>query len=269
MHNILNFFWKYNLPRWSILFIDLLICTFSLTLAFFLRFNFKSIPHNELDNFPIAYAVVLIVRTLAFIFSKTYKGVVRYTGAKDATRIFFVVILSSLVLYGINIFTRQILLGHYIIPHSVVVMDALITIFIMISSRLAIKAIYFESRNPEKEKTHVIIYGAGESGIITKRTLDRDVAVRYKVVGFVDDDEKKKGRSLEGVFIYSTSKLTELIKDNNVESVIISIQNLAPTVKNKLIDECIQQNVKVLNVPPVAKWINGELSFNQIKSINI
>lgn len=269
MHNILNFFWKYNLPRWSILFIDLLICTFSLTLAFFLRFNFKSIPQNELDNFPIAYAVVLIVRTLAFIFSKTYKGVVRYTGAKDATRIFFVVILSSLVLYGINIFTRQILLGHYIIPHSVVVMDALITIFIMISSRLAIKAIYFESRNPEKEKTHVIIYGAGESGIITKRTLDRDVAVRYKVVGFVDDDEKKKGRSLEGVFIYSTSKLTELIKDNNVESVIISIQNLAPTVKNKLIDECIQQNVKVLNVPPVAKWINGELSFNQIKSINI
>lgn len=269
MHNILSFFWKYNLPRWSILFIDLLICTFSLTLAFFLRFNFKSIPQNELDNFPIAYAVVLIVRTLAFAFSKTYKGVVRYTGAKDATRIFFVVILSSLVLYGINIFTRQILLGHYIIPHSVVVMDALITIFIMISSRLAIKAIYFESRNPEKEKTHVIIYGAGESGIITKRTLDRDVAVRYKVVGFVDDDEKKKGRSLEGVFIYSTSKLTELIKDNNVESVIISIQNLAPTVKNKLIDECIQQNVKVLNVPPVAKWINGELSFNQIKSINI
>ena len=201
--------------------------------------------------------------------SKTYKGVVRYTGAKDATRIFVVVILSSLVLYGINIFTRQILLGYYIIPHSVVVIDALVTIFIMISSRLAIKAIYFESRNPEKEKTQVIIYGAGESGIITKRTLDRDAAVRYKVVGFIDDDEKKKGRSLEGVFVYSTSKLAELVKENNVESVIISIQNLSPIVKNKLIDECLLLGIKVLNVPPVAKWINGELSFNQIKSINI
>jgi FlaA1/EpsC-like NDP-sugar epimerase len=151
----------------------------------------------------------------------------------------------------------------------VIVIDALVTIFIMISSRLAIKAIYFESRNPDKEKINVIIYGAGESGIITKRTLDRDAAVRYKVVGFIDDDEKKKGRSLEGVFVYSTSKLTELIHENQVESVIISIQNLAPTVKNKIIDECIQHNVKVLNVPPVAKWINGELSFNQIKSINI
>jgi FlaA1/EpsC-like NDP-sugar epimerase len=269
MNNILNFFWKYNLPRWSILFIDILICIFSLTLAFFLRFNFKSIPQNELDNFPIAYTVVILVRLLAFILSKTYKGVVRYTGAKDATRIFVVIILSSLVLYGINIFTRQILLGYYIIPHSVVVIDALVTIFIMISSRLAIKAIYFESRNPEKEKTQVIIYGAGESGIITKRTLDRDAAVRYKVVGFIDDDEKKKGRSLEGVFIYPTSKLAELVKENNVESVIISIQNLSPIVKNNLIDECLLLGIKVLNVPPVAKWINGELSFNQIKSINI
>lgn len=269
MHKILEFFWKYNLPRWSILIIDLIICAFSLTLAFFLRFNFKSIPANELENFPIVYAVVLGVRLVAFIFSKTYKGVVRYTGAKDATRIFVIVLLSSFFLFIINLFTRQILLGYYLIPHSVIVIDGLVTIFIMISSRLAIKAIYFENKNPEKQKTQVIIYGAGESGIITKRTLDRDAAVRYKVVGFIDDDEKKIGRSLEGVFVYPTSKLHELIKENEVESVIISIQNLPPHKKNSIIDECLQYGVRVLNVPPVAKWINGELSFNQIKSINI
>ncbi len=269
MHKILEYFWKYNLPRWSILIIDLFICAFSLTLAFFLRFNFKSIPPEDLKNLPYDYVLVLSVRLIAFIVSKTYKGVVRYTGAKDATRIFAIILLSSFVLYAINIFTRQILLGYYIIPHSVIIIDALVTIFIMISSRLAIKAIYFENKNPEKQKTQVIIYGAGESGIITKRTLDRDAAVRYKVVGFVDDDEKKKGRSLEGAFIYPTSKLAELIKENEVESVIISIQNLSPEKKNKIIDECLQLGVRVLNVPPVAKWINGELSFNQIKGINI
>ena len=269
MHKILYYFWKYNLPRWTILLIDLAICVFSLTLAFFLRFNFKSIPQNDLDNFPIAYLVVILVRLISFVISKTYKGVVRYTGAKDASRIFFIVLAGSLMLYFINIITRQLILGHYIIPHSVIIIDALVTIFIMISSRLAIKAIYFETKNPEKEKTHVIIYGAGESGIITKRTLDRDAAVRYKVVGFIDDDEKKKGRSLEGVFIFSSDKLQELITENQVESVILSIQNLLPAKKNSIIDACLKYGVRVLNVPPVAKWINGELSFNQIKSINI
>lgn len=269
MHRLFTIFWKYNLPRWSILIIDLIICVFSLTLAFFLRFNFKSIPAEDLKNLPFDYAILIIVRSISFFFSKTYKGVVRYTSSKDAMRIFAVVIAGSIIMYLINLFTYYVTLGYYIIPTAVIIIDALVTLFLMISSRLAVKAIYFENKNPERQKAQVIIYGAGESGIITKRTLDRDAAVKYKVVGFIDDDEKKKGRSLEGVFIYPTSKLAELIKEYDVESVIISIQNLPISKRNQLIDECLQLGIRVLNVPPVAKWINGELSFNQIKGINI
>lgn len=268
MYRLLAFFWKYNLPRWSILVIDLIVCIFSLTLAFFLRFNFKSIPPEDLKNLPYDYALVVVVRLISFIISKTYKGVVRYTGSSDAMRIFKVVVSGSFVIFLVNMITLYSL-GYFVIPTAIIVIDALVTLFLMISSRLAVKAVYFENKNPEKEKIQVIIYGAGESGIITKRTLDRDAAIRYKVVGFIDDDEKKKGRSLEGVFVYPVSKLGDLIKENNVDSVIISIQNLTPSKKNEIIDDCLQYGVKVLNVPPVAKWINGELSFNQIKSINI
>ncbi len=268
MYRLLAFFWKYNLPRWSILIIDLIICAFSLTLAFFLRFNFKSIPSEDLKNLPYDYVLLLTIRFLSFIISKTFKGVVRYTGSNDALRIFKVIFIGSVALIGVNIITLYTL-GYFIIPTAIIVIDALVTLFLMISSRLAVKAVYFENKNPEKEKMHVVIYGAGESGIITKRTLDRDAAIRYKVVGFVDDDEKKRGRSLEGVFVYPTSKLKDLIKEKNVDSLIISIQNLPASKKNVLIDECLQYGIRVLNVPPVAKWINGELSFNQIKGINI
>lgn len=268
MYKLLSFFWKYNIPRWSILLIDIFVCAFSLTLAFFLRFNFKSIPAEDMANLPYDYAILLGIRTLSFIFSKTYKGVVRYTGSRDAMRIFGVVLLGSAVLFLANI-TGLYVIGYYIIPTSVIIIDALVTLFIMISSRLAVKAIYFESKNPEKQKTNIIIYGAGESGIITKRTLDRDAAVRYRVIGFIDDDEKKKGRSLEGIFIYPPSKLEELVKENEVETVVISILNISAQRKSEIIDTCLNYNVKVLSVPPVTKWINGELSFNQLKSINI
>jgi FlaA1/EpsC-like NDP-sugar epimerase len=268
MYRILAFFWKYNLPRWSILIIDLIVCVFSLTLAFFLRFNFKSIPSEDLKNLPYDYAILISIRLASFIISKTYKGVVRYTGSSDALRIFKVVIAGSFCMFLVNLVTLYSA-NYFIIPTAIIVIDALVTLFLMISSRLAVKAVYFENKNPDKEKIQVIIYGAGESGIITKRTLDRDAAIRYKVVGFIDDDEKKKGRSLEGVFVYPASKLGELIQENKVDSVIISIQNLSASVKNAIIDDCLQYGVRVLNVPPVAKWINGELSFNQIKSINI
>jgi len=143
------------------------------------------------------------------------------------------------------------------------------TTFIMISLRFIVKAIYFELKNPAKEKTSVIIFGAGESGIITKRTLDRDAGTKYKVLAFIDDEKKKIGKKLEGVTIYPFLKLEELLKNNAVANVIISAQNLAPKRKQEIIELCLNYNTKILNVPPVSNWINGELSFKQIKKINI
>jgi FlaA1/EpsC-like NDP-sugar epimerase len=269
MYRLFRLFWQYNLPRWSILIIDTLICAFSLGLALVIKFDFGNIPNVDARNIPIDFAVVLSIRFISFALSKTYKGVVRYTSTRDTMRIFAVVMVGSVIIYLLNLISLHFILGFYYIPTSVVIIDALVTLFLMITSRLAVKAIYFESKNPGKEKMNVIIYGAGEAGIITKRTLDRDAAIKYKVVGFIDDDREKLDRSVEGVFIYPPEKLPELIKDNEIEIVIISIQKVSPAKKNEITDLCLANNVRVLNVPPVAKWINGQLSFNQIRSVHI
>ncbi|MES2679892.1 MAG: nucleoside-diphosphate sugar epimerase/dehydratase [Bacteroidota bacterium] len=268
MYRLFKLFWKYNLPRWSILFIDTFICAFALTIAFLLRFNFENIPAADKKNMPLDFLVVLSIRFISFFVSKTYKGVVRYTSSRDTIRIFLVILVGSLIVFFLNLASLKTV-GYYFIPSSVIIIDALVCLFVMISSRLAVKTLYFESKNPGKEKTNVVIYGAGEAGIITKRTLDRDAAIKYKVIGFIDDDEKKSGRSLEGVFIYKQNKLQELIKLNDVELVIISIQNLSSKKKNEITDISLINNARVLHVPPPTKWINGELSFNQIKSIKI
>lgn len=152
------------MPRWSILFIDLAICAFSLTLAFFLRFDFENIPEADLKNMPIDYAALLAIRAISFFISKTYKGVVRYTSTRDAMRILAVVIIGSITLFAVNAIT-YFTIGYFVFPTAVIIIDALVTMFIMICSRLAVKAIYFESKNPERGKINVLIYGAGEGGI--------------------------------------------------------------------------------------------------------
>ena len=270
MYPIFKLFWKYNLPRWSILFIDTLICAAALSFAFLIRFYFDSFMSLEdKKNLPYDFAIVLSIRFLSFFLSKIYKGVVRYTSSRDTIRIFLVILAGSSLLFLLNVISLKSILGYYFIPTSVLIIDGLVSLFLMISSRLTIKALYFESKNPDREKIHVIIYGAGEAGIITKRTLDRDAAIKYKVVGFVDDDEKKAGRSLEGVFVYRATKLQELIHTSAAELIIISIQNISVQKKNEITDICLINHARVLHVPPPAKWINGELSFNQIKSIKI
>ena len=50
---------------------------------------------------------------------------------------------------------------------------------------------------------------------------------------------------------------------------MLSTQNLKPERKQRIIEKCLEYDAKVLNVPPVSTWINGELSFNQIKTVKI
>ena len=257
-----------NMPRWVIFFIDMCICLFSLVLAYLVRFNF-SIPQLAIDDFPLVFALVLGIRAISFYISKIYQGIVKYTSSKDSQRIFIVITLGSLIFVLINVISSNFINGKFPIPFSIIIIDYMATTFLMISLRVMFKALYFELTNPNKEKRSVIIFGAGESGIITKRTLDRDAGTKYKVLAFIDDDKKKQGKMLEGSSIFGLDKLNELLQNNNVAHLIISVQNLLPARKQQIVDICLNYTTKVLNVPPVTNWINGELSFKQIKKVQI
>ena len=255
-------------PRWVIFLIDLGICCASFTLAYLLRFEFN-IPPIELEPLLYTFPILLGVRAVSFYVGKTFSGVVRYTSTKDAERIFAVVATGSLFLGLLNVATYYSALQIFIVPFSILIMDFIFTVFIMTSSRVIVKSLYMEMSNPTSKKQSVIIIGAGEAGIITKRTLDRDAGTRYKVLAFVDDDEKKTGKTLEGVNIHKASDLADMLVKNDVQQVIISIQNISAARKQEIIDVCLEHNTRVLTVPPVNNWINGELSFGQIQRIKI
>lgn len=255
-------------PRWIVWLIDLGIVVLSLFVAFLLRFDF-SIPQVEINQFPILIPTVLAIRGASFLIARIPWGIVRYTGQRDAIRILITVLGGSVVFLVLNQITVRTALQIYIVPHTIIAIEALTTTFSMISSRLIFKSLWMEYKNPNREKRSVLIFGAGESGIITKRTLDRDAGTKYKVLGFIDDDPSKVGKKLEGVTIYGTEKLPDLLKSNDVAHVIISVQNMPAARKQEVIELCLKYNAKVLNVPPVSNWINGNLSFRQIRKVKI
>lgn len=257
-----------NTPRWIIFFIDLFITVFSVMMAYLVRFNFD-IPQVEIDTFYIVIPIFLLVRSISFIIAKTYAGIIRYTSSKDTERIFITLTIGSFVFVLINTFTYFIWEGRFIIPFSIIIIEYLVTTFTMVSSRVLVKVLYSEFADSTTEKSNVVIFGAGESGVISKNSLDRDAGVKYKVVAFVDDDKKRSGKKIDLVSIFHSDKLEELIENNDVDHVIISIQNLPSSRLNEITEVCLKHNVKVLTVPPVSKWINGELSFKQIKTVKI
>lgn len=261
-------FSKLNIPRWLILLIDIAICAFSILLAYMLRFNF-SLPLKDANALPLVLAYVVVIRTISFLVAKTYVGIIQYTSTGDAIRIVIVTAAGTLFFVLTDLVSYYFFGKINFIPYSIIIIDFITTTFILASFRILVKITYLEINNPSSKKTNVLIYGAGESGLIAKRSLDRDAGTKYKVLGFIDDNPKKSGMKIEDVPIYSADKLEKLLQDNAIEHLIISIQNIKPAKKQEIIEQCLAYNTKVLNVPPVSKWINGELSFKQIKKINI
>ncbi|MEA3316491.1 MAG: nucleoside-diphosphate sugar epimerase/dehydratase [Bacteroidota bacterium] len=262
------YFPKSYTPRWIVFLIDLSICAVSISIAYLLRFNFD-IPQEYIVSLSFIIPFVLFVRAITFIIFRSYAGIIRYSGAKDTERILFVGLSGSIFFVVINLLNYFLLNGKFILPFSIIIIDFFASVLILSTFRLIIKSLYLEIYNPSKEKTNVAIYGSEQFSVITKRTLDRDYDSNHKVHAFFDITETNIGKTLEGVSIYHIDNLKSIAEKNPIEKLIIAKENISPEEKQKVIEECLQNDIKVLSVPDINTWINGELSYNQIKEIRI
>ncbi|HLP10687.1 MAG TPA: nucleoside-diphosphate sugar epimerase/dehydratase [Flavobacteriales bacterium] len=258
-----------NTPRWLVFFADLFLVSISLMLAYLIRFDFKEFPIAiEWPALKIALPIFILVRASIFYFLGTYKGMIRHTGTADSKRIFLALTLGTAVFF-LLVPLRVYYDGLYFLPISILVMEYLCSLFLMITLRIAVKLFYIEQKNTGAEKLNVMIYGAGEMGVITKRTLEQDATVAKRIVAFVDDNDEKKGKSIEGAQVYHTSRIDEIIQEKVVKQIIVAMLNPDPENKRKVIEAGLRHGVEILNVPPVTNWIDGKLKATQLKKINI
>ncbi len=257
-----------NVPRWIIFLIDTILVLISILTAYMLRFEFR-LPEAEVGPRIFALPIYMVLRIISFLIGRTYAGIIRYTGTEDSIRILKVILLGSLLMAAINPLKYYLWDDAYFLPFSIIIIDAMLSASLLIVFRLGVKMLYIEIRNPRSEKKSVIIYGAGEAGVITKRTLDRDASTHYKVAAFVDDDKGKRGKRMEGAPIFHTSELGALLQKDPESHLIISIQKPNAENRRRVIATALHSRTTVLNIPPVENGINGELSYKQIRHVNI
>lgn len=260
-----------NIPRWIIFLFDLGICAFAFVLSVILRYSFH-LNDDTFTNIITVLPLVLLVKAIFMMYFRLYSGIIRHTSVQDGTNILYTTISSSFGLFLISAFYKSFFIsGYSIIPFSIIVLDFIISAFFLGAFRIAIKLLYIKTSNQiTGQVVNYAIFGAGEAGIITKRKLEQHRGSNIKVVAFFDDETSKKSKSLEGVRIYDfDSDLDVLNKKYEIDSLIISGINLSKNRKQEIVDKCLTNNINVQSVPPVEKWINGELSFNQIKTVKI
>jgi FlaA1/EpsC-like NDP-sugar epimerase len=199
---------------------------------------------------------------------KTYAGIIRYTSAQDSFRILFSVLISNGLFVIVNLVLVSLHKEPYI-SNVILVINGLTGFLMLITYRVMVKYFFMYVKNFKIDRQRVIIYGAGEAGIAAKRTLDHDNKINMVLGAFIDDDDRKSSKSIDGIKIFHTRDFTSLVLQEKVDSLIIASQNIPPDSKNKIVDICLEHGIKVLTLPPVRSWINGQLSSKQLQNIKI
>lgn len=260
-----------NIPRWLIFAFDIGICAFAFVFSVLLRFSLR-IDDRTLELIITAIPAVLLSKAVFMVYFRLYTGIIRHTSVQDGIKILYTSLFSTI---GISIIALSYRWyyndGTVFIPKSIIILDFILTTFFLGSFRIFIKLLYIKATYQSKGKqVSYAVFGAGEAGIITKRKLEQHNGSNNKVEAFFDDNQSKKKKSIEGVRIYDfDEELEDLLKKTNIDSLIISAVNMSKNRKQSIIDKCLSNNINVMSVPPVEKWINGELSFNQIKTVKI
>ena len=261
--------WK--APRWAILGIDLILSFFSFTLALIIT-DLLRIDEIYLDQYFYSAFMVVACRWIGFWITKSYTGIIRYTSTQDAVRLFTAIAISTAAILMFDWIYLSIL-SRLLIDPSVIVIDAFVLIVFLSAFRIGFKLLYnqyaLHSYSGERPKD-IIIYGAGEAGIIVKRSFDRNIKLNRRVIAFLDDNPKLQNKSVEGIKIYSSDVdcLRFCPDPENVE-MIIAIENFRGIRKQKIIEKCLQNNITVKVIPPVGAWIDGEFNPRNMKSVRI
>jgi len=255
------------LPRWVIVIIDCSFILFSTLTAYLLRFNFSG-ADLEVNHFQQGLLIYTLCGFLSIIATGSYRGIIRYTGLQDGVRIFFMLLLNVSLVASIN-FITYFTNGTFIIPFSVVFISLLSSFLFLFNYRLLVKYIFTYYRNAIIKKSRVLIFGAGQTGIITRHVIDS--TPRMQIVGFLEDNPNKIGKVVDGTKIFDARKdnLDHYFDELNIDELVITVRDISLDRKNELVDACLRNKVKVRTVPPVEKWVGGELSLNQIREINI
>ncbi len=254
------------------LLIDAVIVAVALTAAYLVRFD--GVPPREFLKqglFFLPYVVVLYLG--ANYFWRVYSFVWRFTGARE---MFW--IGCSVASCGILMFVSRLALFQdhdtLIIPYGVLILHPVLTGIGMIGAR-GLRRIQYQytrrhngSTNGSLEKKRVLLVGAGEAGV----RLAQELAERsdFQLVGFVDDDPRKRGQRINGLRVLGrTSEIEALVEKNAIHKVVLCMPSAPQALVRQIALRCQQVPVKVFTVPPVSEILLGRVSISSLRPVQM
>jgi FlaA1/EpsC-like NDP-sugar epimerase len=258
------------LPRWVIICIDVLILLLASFLTYFIVSNL-TLKFHDTYSLTTRIVIKLLVNVFCFLIFKTYAGIIRYSTFIDALKLLLSTFSAYLILVSIN-YLHFFATGReiYLLPSLAI--QFVISFMSLLMFRIAIKFLFenFLQIKLEKKLVKVLIYGVSSNSVALSNAINLEVPKRYKLVGFIDEKNSNLGKEVLGVPVINIkNKVSEILRKLEAEALIISNVTLPKDEKIKIIEDCLENNYKVLTVPSITDWNNNKEISKSIKTFEI
>lgn len=243
-----------------------MVCIFSIIYSNYLLANFHLIP-VDVKNLSAGIITACFTSSVFFFVFKTYDGIIRFSGFYEAIRCVSAVFCSFVTMLIFNVVLATLNIVPFVSTAALFIYFFTAS-FIIFGYRLIAKALYNDNII-EDSYTPVILFGRGFNSSFLMKTIEQVSKGEYKVVAFITEEETLPGKTIDNVKLYSCHDLKYVINLYNAKILFFAGQNFDVTIKNKVVDDCLEQHVKVMNIPPVRTWVHGHLNINQLKEVSI
>ena len=261
---------RYSFPRWIVFAMDNLAVFLSFIFAYLLRFNFV------FEDFSIVIVInhALITLGIYAIFSlifKSYSGLLRHSTIIDILNVLIATSFSFITLVFLSLLARLIWMNeNLVISLSIIMIHYVLITVTLFFVRLTIKTAFHIVTSSYTKKKKVLIYGAGDMGVIVKRVIQSDVQACYQIGGFLDQNKKLQGKKMTGFPVYNTTVFSsEFVKKNKIETLIFANRDISPKEKSEVIYRALDYGLEILETPAIDKWLDGKLQMQQIQKVKL
>ena len=257
------------LSRMSILIIDLLIILFSTLTMYFLRFGFEGLTTQVKADGITTTFVLVFFNVFSFLIFKTFSGVLRFSAFSDLVRIIYALTLGYFVSYICLMVIKKVD-PTFTISNTIHFATYVLNVLLMIFSRIVVKEVYESITGKPQKATNIFIYGTKQAGISLAKAIRGNREFKYKVLGFITDEDNMVGKNLLGLTIYANNEnLFRVLEAKDVKTVIVSPHKMDQIRNSPLLENFVDHNISLLTTSPVNEW-NGTLTGKeQLKDIQI
>lgn len=263
LDKILNwYFTKKSLPYWCIFLIDCAIVMFSCALVYWIPRNLISLVDNAVPVFCTS-VVFTLVSIIGFRIFHTYSGFMRYASFVDLMRVTY----GNLINLGLALVADLLLQGlpikifAYFNTTSIFLIFILTTL-LMWALRVFVKTLY-DVAFSNSRAMRVLIYGAMTGGVGLGKMIQGQRPRRFVVKGFITHYQKARHSQILGETVYHVDEdLAAIIKENDIEAIIVSPYRVAEFRNNQAIqDVIIGAGAKIMMAQTAKEFSSGDIEM--------